>query len=381
MRTVQIGLLILVLFVQSTGFAQAETGRPCDVIVVGAGLSGLSAALEAARNGANVTVIEMWSVFGGTSIMSGGGMSIVGTPYQKQRGIEDSPDLAFDDFVRWGEDVNEQWVRYYVNNSRTEIYDWLTKMGMEFVHLAGPAGNSVKRIHFPPGAGVGLLVPIFQECARCPNIQFEWNVRAKELIVENGSVVGLRCEQLRSGKEMEFRSKAVILATGGFQSNLNMIRQFWPKNLPVPDRILTGSGKNSLGSGHKMAKKAGAAFHRIDHQWNYAYGLGDDSDPQGRRGFYVKHLTGIWVNADGKRFANELASAKFNLPALVRQKGGYYWAIFDEKNKNSMFVPIVNFHGFRDVKAENPQEQTICKISPQPGRTCRNYRPAAQNTD
>ena len=81
------------------------------VLVVGAGISGLTAALELGRAGIEVTVIDMASVFGGHAVMSQGSVSIVATPAQEQAGIHDSPELAFQDFHRWGEDPATDWVR------------------------------------------------------------------------------------------------------------------------------------------------------------------------------------------------------------------------------------------------------------------------------
>lgn len=87
--------------------AQAQAAE-IDLVIVGAGPSGLSAALEALQQGARVTVIDMWSIFGGHGVLSGGVLSIVGTPMQMAEGIEDSPELAYQDFIEWGEDNNAE---------------------------------------------------------------------------------------------------------------------------------------------------------------------------------------------------------------------------------------------------------------------------------
>ena len=114
-----------------------------DVIIVGAGISGLSAALDLGRGGANVVVVDMSSVFGGHAVMSQGAVSIVATPEQARAGIKDSPDLAFADFHRWGEVPNTAWVRYYVDHSRRDIYDWLDELGVRYMDVWASYGNSV----------------------------------------------------------------------------------------------------------------------------------------------------------------------------------------------------------------------------------------------
>ena len=116
----------------SQGTPAKSTGVPPRVVVVGAGLSGLSAALELADGGARVVVVDMSSVYGGHAVMSQGGVSVVATPVQQAAGEKDSPDLAYKDFIDWGEGANREWVRYYVDHSREQIYDWLIELGVQF---------------------------------------------------------------------------------------------------------------------------------------------------------------------------------------------------------------------------------------------------------
>ena len=96
--------------IKANSLQQPKTIHP-DLLVVGAGISGLSTALEAAQKGAQVTVVDLWSVFGGHGVVSGGVLSIVNTPSQILEGIKDSPELAYQDFIKWGEDANPGWVQ------------------------------------------------------------------------------------------------------------------------------------------------------------------------------------------------------------------------------------------------------------------------------
>src|ERR1017187_3772332 len=91
-----------------------------DLVVAGSGISGLAAALDAGRGGANVTVIDMWSVFGGHAVMSGGLVCLVDTPFQREHHVADSPELAIRDFLTYGQDANPDWVRLYARNSKRE---------------------------------------------------------------------------------------------------------------------------------------------------------------------------------------------------------------------------------------------------------------------
>lgn len=132
----------------------AQQSGAADAIVVGAGLSGLSAAVEMGRAGVNVLVVDMNSVAGGHAVLAGG-IAIVGTPLQEQNGIKDSPDSAY---RKWTVDADPQWTRFYVENSKEMIYDWVTAMGVEFVRVGGGQSNSVPRIHFTRGRSIHLVI-------------------------------------------------------------------------------------------------------------------------------------------------------------------------------------------------------------------------------
>ena len=200
--------------------AAPQQQESVDLLIIGAGISGLSAALEAARAGVSVLVVDMSTVGGGHAILSNGAVSIVGTPLQERRKVADSPALAEKDFLARGEDNETRWVAAYVRDSREWLYDWLTDLGVSFENLARPAGNSVPRLHLTRGKGLGLVEPIFRACLRQPNIRFRWATMAEDLIIRNRRVTGVRVRDLRRRTRHHLHARNVIIATGGFQSNL-----------------------------------------------------------------------------------------------------------------------------------------------------------------
>ena len=272
-----------------------------DVVIVGAGISGVSAALEAARGGASVLVVDMWSIFGGHAVMSHGGLCIVDTPVQKAQGVSDSAELAEKDFLTWGEDADAEWVRYYTENSREQIYDWVTEMGVEFSGVLRIPGNSVARFHEPIGRGLGLVSPIYRQAVLHSKIRFVWNFKVDGLVTKDSRVVGVDGAYLRGGER-------------------------------------ASSGVNSHGSGLAIAEQAGAALRNLDHQWNYATGLPDPRYPGGYRGLNASNNGSIWVNAMAERFVNEQGSTKEKFPALLAQEPARYWAIFDESSKRQFAI-------------------------------------------
>jgi predicted oxidoreductase len=319
-----------------------------DVIIVGAGIAGLSAAVEIARSGRDVLVVDMASVFGGHAVSAHGGLAIVGSPVQEAAGVSDSPELAHADFMNWGEDAEETWVRTYVDHSKTDIHDWVVDLGVEFEDLVHIPGNTVPRFHNVQGRGLGLVTPIYLG-ALSEDVRFQWNTRVDELMVEDGRVVGARGTSLRADTAVTLRAPTVLIATGGFQSNLERVESNWNASAPFPDRILAGSGWNSQGSGLDLARGVGAQLHRLDHQWNYVTGIPDPRYPEDNRGLNLMVESAVWLNVEGKRFMDECASAKDAMPALLSQPTGTYWTILDARSREGV---LVSGSGWTEDKVE-----------------------------
>lgn len=330
--------------------AERPQHRPRRVVVVGAGISGLTTALELGRGGAEVTVVDMSSVFGGHAVMSQGGLCIVDTPLQREAGIADKADMAYRDFIKWGEDADAEWARYYVDHSRTEIDEWLRELGVRFESVLTAPGNSVDRFHQPAGRGIALVSPIYRACLDIPSVRFIWNAQATKLLAENGRVTGVVVRHLREGRDSELKADAVVLATGGFQSNLDLVREFWPSTFTFPEKILAGSGRNSIGLGHRLAESAGGELVKMDHQWNYFTGIPDPRRPGSKWGVSAANMHGILVNPAGKRFANLHNWAKEVMPPMLRQERVTVWFVFDEATRKEFTVSGTEWTDFKKVE-------------------------------
>ena len=115
-----------------------------DVAIIGGGGAGIPAAIEVARAGGKALVLEGAAECGGTAAISGGGCCIVGTPLQKAEGIDDTPDLAFEDWVKWGGgQADEIWARYYLDHSLHDLYHWAESCGVKWVDMKFQEGNRV----------------------------------------------------------------------------------------------------------------------------------------------------------------------------------------------------------------------------------------------
>lgn len=326
-------LICLLIGVAGCGQHDAERYDDADVIVVGSGLAGLSAAVEMGRAGVEVLVIDMNSVPGGTAVRAGG-VALVGTPLQERAGFVDSADLAYRDWMAWTEEGDPEWTRFYAENSRRMIYDWVTEMGVEFVRVVPSHGNSVPRFHFTAGRAVHLVLPLYRTALGITNVSFRWNYRATELLVKDRRVTGVVVRDVRSGKTDTLRADHVILATGGFGSDLDRVLANWLPDLPPPDSLMVGSSVRATGSGHDMASGAGAALTRIDRHYIYVNGLPDPRDLEGKRTLTAGNEEAMWVNASGERFTNETGFDRDILADLVRQKPSTYWMVFDEAGRD-----------------------------------------------
>ncbi|HSG65199.1 MAG TPA: FAD-dependent oxidoreductase, partial [Gammaproteobacteria bacterium] len=334
------------------------SGPDIDVLVVGAGLAGLSAAIDAASTGARVTVVDMNSVFGGHGIQSGG-VAFVDSPMQEAAGFEDTPAQAYADWMEWTVDGNSEWTRFYAENSRTMLYDWLTDLGVHFDRIRPSHGNSIPRFHMTYRRGLNLTRPIFLEALRYSNIDFRWNAVAERLIKDEGRVVGAEGLDYRAGERFELRAHRVILATGGFQSNIEMVKANWRSDLPAPGAIYSMSGHNSRGRGHRMAEEAGAALVHLDRQYNGYTIVPDMLGLDQERGYTAGNARSIWVNKDGRRFVTELGIDRYVFDKVMQQQPAGHWAIYDADDRDGFRLGGPHFVSANEVDIEKIQRLAV----------------------
>lgn len=330
--------LILALFPPSVVRAGSYEA---DVVIVGAGGAGMAAALEAAKNGASVIVAELDSTYGGTTAMSGGGCFVVGTPLQREKGIQDSADLAFDDWIRWGRGAaDEQWARYYIEHSLHDIYEWLEGLGVVWMAVNLNEGNTVPRWHMPKGFGRLLALKLYEGAREKGALNWLFNTRIEKIIEKEGRVVGVTGTDLKTGEKLELYAKAVVMATGGFAGSREVVQ----RNAPWLEkyRFYVAGNKNCTGTGHSMIRQAGGYLTHMENIWAYAYATPDFEDPAGERALVVRFMprnNGIWVNAQGKRFHNEdLSGGATGTPAVMAQDPPFTWSLHDVDVVGSMFV-------------------------------------------
>jgi flavocytochrome c len=328
-----------------------------DIAIVGGGGAGVAAALEAGEAGATMVLIEQDDKPGGTAATSGGGCFIVGTPLQESQGMHDTPDMAFEDWVKWGQGaVDEVWARYYIEHTLHDLYFWAEKHGAKWVDLKFQEGNRVFRWHRPHRNGLGLMTALIDSMVAKSGPTILTGTRADRLVTEHGRVCGVRAIDVKSGATTEIRSKTVVVTTGGFNSNLDMVHDARPELKAF--KVMEGSGRGATGSGHALIRELGGYFTHMDNIWFYVYATPDYRDSAGKRGLVFRLTPGyIWVNQQGHRFHDESTTGGASAsPALMRQTPPHAWAILDTPMRAKMEVADPYYRDGADVRRDKVQE-------------------------
>ena len=298
-----------------------------DVVVIGAGGAGMVAAIEAKDAGASVVVLEKAAMTGGNTSRATGGMNAAETPEQAKDGIEDSVQLFIDDTMKGGKNINDlELVTVMAQNSAAGI-EWLHSIGADLTSVGLFGGASVKRIHRPVNAegktvSVGsYLVPIFTKTVEDKGIEIMYETPATELIVDGGKVVGVKATGANT--EYTINAKAVIMATGGFGANMEMVESYQPSL----KGFMSTNAASITGDGIKMATAIGAAT--VDMEQIQIHPTVEANTA----GLITEGLRGdgaILVNQGGKRFVNELLTRDVVSAAEIEQEGSYSWLIVDQ---------------------------------------------------
>jgi fumarate reductase flavoprotein subunit len=303
-----------------------EQGRlSADIVVIGAGGGGLAAAVAASEKGSDVIVLEKRPTFGGNSSLAFG-LFGAESPVQKRMGIEAGKDGLFKaaiGYAHWKTDP--KIVRAFINRSGDTIR-WLEEKSVEFLEVTRyyphPAGQN---FHHPKGDGAGLMKLFVRECEHLKT-PILYNSAARHILKgTEGAIEGVIVGE--DGNEMRISSKAVIIATGGYAGNKELLKKLCPSY--TEDIFLRGLPHT--GDGLAMATEVGAATEGL--------GVLQLRGPffQGSRTVGVAAIEPnvIWVNKNGERFVDETTAFYWpeSANALDRQPGKICFSLFDERIK------------------------------------------------
>lgn len=309
--------------------ALEEQTLEADVVVIGAGGAGMTAAITAHEAGKEVILLEKMPYAGGNTTKSTGGMNAAETSVQAELGIEDSVQTFIDDTMTGGKNVNDLALVTTMAENSAEAIDWLASIGAPLPEVSFSGGATNKRIHRPEGgAAVGpylvekLLAKIGED-----EISLLYSTEATELIVEDGAVTGVKATG--DGVRYTINAKAVVLATGGFGANLEMCAAYNPDLAG----FVTTNSPCATGDGIKMAEAVGAATVDMEqiqiHPTVY----------QATSLMVTESVRGggaILVNASGERFVDEMETRDVVSAAEIAQEGGYAYLVFDQAQRDNL---------------------------------------------
>jgi len=344
-----------------------------DVVVVGAGGAGMTAAITAAAEGKSVVILESQSMVGGNSVRATGGMNAGKTVYQDENefgesaGVEKTLKTAAEKYAdnetitALAKTVSEQWAAYQANptgyfdsvelmeldtmiggkgindpelvetlcaNSADAI-DWLDEHGITLHNVSSFGGASVKRIHRPVNAegktvSVGsYMIPLLEENCKKAGVQILLNTTANEILTDaNGAAAGIKATG-STGETVTVNAKAVVLTTGGFGANLDMVVKYKPEL----KGFMTTNAPGIQGQGIEMAQAIGAATVDMDQIQIHPTVEANTAAliTEGLRGDGA-----ILINEEGQRFIDEVGTRDVVSAAEIAQTGSYSWLVVDQ---------------------------------------------------
>ena len=300
-----------------------------DIVIIGAGGAGMTAAINAKQAGKDVILIEKMPYAGGNTTKATGGMNAAETHYQAEQGIEDSVEQFVEDTMEGGHNINDRDLVETMAENSAEGIDWLDSIGAPLPKVSFSGGATNARIHAPEdGSGVGAyLVTSMLKKVNELDIDVMYNTKATELISKDGTVTGVKAES--NDTNYTIKAKAVILATGGFGNNEDMIVQY-REDLKG---TVTTSAPGITGDGIVMAEEVGADLVDIDQIQLHP------TVEQKTSMLITESVRGdgaILVNQDGKRFTDELLTRDVVSAAELEQPGSYAYIIFDQRLREGL---------------------------------------------
>jgi uncharacterized protein len=332
-----------------------------DVVVVGAGIAGLVVTLELLEKLApdkRILLLDRCQPHevGGLAREAFGGMFMVDTSEQRRSGINDSYELALEDWLRVAEfDEDDEWPRRwaeeYVARARDEVGGWLKGHGVRFFPVVNWAergvygdGNSVPRFHLTWGCGKALIDQVWGAIERHPSrarLEVRFATRVAELLVNGDAVTGcVTVPEANGAGDSDpgtVEARQVVIAAGGVGGNLELVRRNWPPELGAPPQeILMGSHYYADGAMHEEVARVGGNVTHLERMWNYADAV---RHPKPRRPLHGLKLipprSGLVLDPTGRRYGPipliPTFDAYYALQRMCEDPRGYYWMICNWK--------------------------------------------------
>lgn len=308
--------------------AEVKNGN-CDIVIIGAGGAGLAAAIEGVQNGAKVIVLEKMGVAGGNTTSATGGLNAAETKIQKELGIEDTKEQFYADTMKGGYNKNDPALVRKMVDKAAETVDWLMSFGVDLSDVGKMAGSTNKRTHRPQGgAAVGAhMVSVMEAEALKIGVDLRKNSKVIDIIKEENKPAGVVVET--NGQRYTIVAKAVIIATGGFGANPDMVVKYKPEL----EGFGTTNHKGATGDAFAWIEKFGGALTQMDEIQTHPTVV------PGNGLMITEAVRGngaIMVNREGNRFCSEMATRDVMSKAILNQTGKTAYLVFDMGVRKSL---------------------------------------------
>lgn len=294
-----------------------------DVVIVGSGGAGLTSAIQAYELGLSPVILEKMDKIGGNTNRASSGMNAAETFVQLNHHIVDSFQEFYDEtFIGGGKQNNPELLKFFTEHGALAI-DWLDQHGLKLDDLTITGGMKTMRTHRPSSLmpiGGYLITELLKYVEKYQIPLFD-NVKVTDILSDNGQVTGIKAE---SDREIEIKTSAVILATGGFGAGKDLLAQYRSDLL----NLRTTNQPGATGDGIKLAQKLGAQL--VDMEQVQVHPTVQQDTPHAYLiGEAVRGEGAILVNNDGTRFVNELDTRKNVTQAIDDLGGTGAYLIFD----------------------------------------------------
>ena len=338
-----------------------------DIVVVGGGGAGLAAAVEASKAGSSVVVIEKNGFVGGNTILAGGAINAPDPEKQAEQGIEDSNDNYYEQTMEAGDNVaNPDLVRVLADNAYYG-FKWLESLGIEFEdEIYQVAGGLYPRAHqaVKPN-GVGFIEGYVDTLKENNNAQILTETTGEKLIEEDGRIVGVEAKNYDGSPLTLHAKQAVILTTGGFAKNTDMVVKYknnekWPN---LDENTISTNLDSITGDGIIMGEEVGADLVDMDQMQFLYLGIPGRGPITGLLDLAAEKT--LFVNKEGNRFVREDGRRDVISKAIFEQTDGEYWLIhssdeFDFDNEKTLekedFKKVLEEGKFGWVRGETLEE-------------------------
>lgn len=342
-------LIVLCLGLSFGVYAHSEGA---DVIVIGSGGAGMTSALTAAENGKKVIVLEKMMIIGGNTNRAAGGLNAANSVLQKANGAEDSAERMSNDAIKAGHYLNNPELTLTLGKNARYAIDYLLSLGANFCHrnAIGAAQTAARGHPVCDGgpAGAEIMRVLSKAAKNNPNIKIITNAKVDKILMKDGKVVGVDAEIGKDKHKQVFDAKAIVLATGGFGANAELVTSLRPEY----KGFATTNHPGALGEGLKLATDAGAVLvdtREIQTMPTVVPGKELVSEGVRAAGAYL-------VNKQGKRFMNELLPRDVVSKGILAQTDGHAFLIFDEKYRSKNKLAQGYVQKGMTVQGNNVQE-------------------------